>query len=298
MTTDISTLEGLIKDLTAIVATTNDADDKMGKAREKHAQSMDSSVRAFATRIAGINDDLDAAQINQVCESVADRIAKGNANIRKARKSEIKLMLTQRTHIAGIIGRLDAAIDARKDDTDARAINLRAATLKALRSIKDGDAADADEAVDQFLEAHDHVKSDLEKAAALVGKLKGHEKLTHLEDGTDERKPLPVVERFFEAVLLAIGGDSDTLDELEALVFPEGAPEAVHKPSEDDVLAGVGITLDTPEDAAPAPAEAPQEATVEVTVEPEKPKGQAKGSKEPVEEPFDLEGFTGGLLDM
>lgn len=287
--TDISTHEALIKDLTAIVATANAGEDALNKAKNKATKSSDQSIRAIATRVSQINDDLDTAAINTICESVATKIAGGNANVKKARKSELKLCLDQRTHISDVIREIDDRNAARKDDDALKQLNLRSATLGALRSIKRTKVTPSN-AVDAIVEKTDHVATDAEKMARHLDALGGSDFFK--EDGELH----PGVKQVLEALRAALRGDKAPLGTL-------GSPEPENAPDEpgdklDELLAASGVVLAGPDEGEPAPVETetPPEIYPEISPEVSGDAGEVETLIVEDPEEFDIESLTGGLL--
>ena len=117
--TSMSTAEALIKDIAAIYNADNDNEHALAKAKSKHEKSSDNSIRALSARLSSINEDLDAATVDTIAESVAAKLAKGSKSVLKARKSELKLAVPE------------LVVAARQ---------LRRATLRALRASAMADA--------------------------------------------------------------------------------------------------------------------------------------------------------------
>lgn len=270
----IATHEALIKDLTDIVKSANAGEADLNKAKDKATKNSDRSIRDLATRVAAINEDLPSEAIAAICDSVADKIANGNASVKKARKSELKLCLEQRTHIGAVIKEIDEANKERGGDNQPRKLNMRSATLGALRVVKK-DKVTPRNAVDKLVAKTDHVKSVAEKLQDHLTALSKSDKLK--VDGETH----PDARRALDALSAAVLGDFGPLEALSGPVEEEDPQDA-----EAELMAEAGFEEDdlaVPEDAEPA--------AVEVDHEYEEP----TPVPEPVDDDFDIDAIIGGL---
>ena len=261
-TLDITTHEALIKDLTDIVKSANAGEADLNKAKDKATKNSDRSIRELATRVAAINEDLPSEAIAAICDSVADKIAGGNASVKKARKSELKLCLEQRTHIGAVIKEIDEANKARGGDNQPRKLNMRSATLGALRVVK---------------------KDGVTPRNAVAEKLQDHIAALSKSDKFEvEGETHPNAKRALDALSAAVLGDFGPLDDLSGPVEEEDPQDA-----EAELMAEAGLE----EGDAPVPetTEAPE--AVEIDHEYEEP----TPVPEPVDDDFDIEAIIGGL---
>ena len=292
-TTKQETLEGLATDLASIVGQANANDDALGKAREKHDKGTDQSIRALASRVAAINVPLDKDDIAVVLSSMEAKIP-GNAQTKKVRKSETKLVLEQRTHIGGVIQQLDKEVASRA--SDAKAVNIRAATLKCLRELKKprNGIESPEQAVRHFIAGHDYEKDDVEKMTDLLDRLDRTPEL-QVSDDIGEKRPHELLGVMREAILAAVGGDNQMkLDAVLAGLEAHdnaGAPEEVQEaPEPDAVPEGVEF-----EDVAPEPAQPAAEHTEE-PIEVSDDTSPSRENKE-AELVMDMGSFMTGVLE-
>lgn len=216
--TDITTHEALIKDLADIVKSANANEDKLNKAKDSAAKAAENSIRSLAERLGKVNVEFEQQEINAICESVADRIAKGNANVKKARKSELKLCLEQRAIMGRVIEKIDETNEARDGEEGWKPLNLRSATLKALRVARKENAT-PEAAVGTVVADHTHVKSDAEKAEAHLDALEKSEALK-----VDGAMPEDIAQHI-AALRAALGGAVQEPEEEEAPAAVDHAEE-------------------------------------------------------------------------
>jgi hypothetical protein len=240
---DTTAFEGIIKDLSDIFGKANKADDDLSKAKEKHKGAGDQSIRAVAARVAGINHPLPPEAIDAIASSVGDKLSGGNSNVKKSRKSEIKLILEQRTHLSTVLAALDAEVAKRPKD--AKPINVRQHALGCLRAIKSRkpehshivDAATAVEDLVTTLDADPADRTDADRVFDLLDKLAAFKAL-QVDDGAGGKRLHATVEAFVNAINAHMAGEEDAL----TAVFGD-APQEEPKTAEEAVLDALGITI-------------------------------------------------------
>lgn len=287
-----STDAALVHDLTEIVAGANAADWQMVEAREAHQRSGDTSIRALADRVAAINYDLTPKRCREIADRVAENIAKGNANIKKSRKSELVKCLEQRHHIKRVVREADEAIAdrSRRIDLgeDIRPGNLRSTVLQSLTILRKDATATVAYAVSEVIDKLDaDGPSKHERLAKQLVKLYEDPELATLT-GPDGKKHLPQpISDAVAAVITVLGGTPP-----EAASGPTAGAQKPAAPV--DELQEAGISL-APDDE-PVETE-PDNRNSEVAAAIEKLSDDMVPVVEPDEDDeFDFESFTKGLL--
>lgn len=240
---DPQVFDGLIAQLSDVFGKANKADDALAKAKDQHKSAGEKSIRDVAVVVAGINHPLPAEAIEAIASSVGDKLANGNSNVRKSRKSEIKLILEQRTHLPGVIAALDQEVAKRgKDD---KPINVRQAALGCLRAIKSrapelSHIVDAATAVKDYVasvDAEPAERTDADRVYDLLDKLHGFKDL-QVPDGAGGHMTNPIIQRVIEAINGHMQGQPDALAALTA-----GQPQAEPLEPDTAVLDALGITI-------------------------------------------------------
>jgi hypothetical protein len=168
----VPTAENLIKDLVEAFGGEEKALQKADKASEEARKARETSIKALADKISGINHDLDEETIEVIAQSAAEKIAKGNKQVLKVRKSEIKLLLDSRAQVKTVVDGLEqyrSAVQAKKDPDYN--LNLRSATLGALRKMRKNEKTTIQDVVREIEAKRTYQEPDSEKARKLLDKL-------------------------------------------------------------------------------------------------------------------------------
>ena len=170
---------------------------------------------------------------------------------------------------------IDEANKARGGDNQPRKLNMRSATLGALRVVKK-DGVTPRNAVDKLVEKTDHVKSVAEKLQDHIAALSKSDKFEV------EGEIHPNAKRALDALSAAVLGDFGPLDDLSGPVEEEDPQDA-----EAELMAEAGLE----EGDAPVPETTEEPEAVEIDHEYEEP----TPVPEPVDDDFDIEAIIGGL---
>lgn len=133
-TVDISiddlTINKIAGDISSVLGDDQDAKDSLAAAKDKASKSQISSIKGLADKLHGINTKLNSADVEKIADVAADKIASGNAQVKKARKTEIKLMLETRQHIKAVVDGVEKLI------AGGATVNLRTKSLALLRDLR------------------------------------------------------------------------------------------------------------------------------------------------------------------
>lgn len=269
----------LIEDLAAIYSSANKANAALDDAKGKAKKGADTSIRALAERMRQQNGPIPDDEIKPLCDVIAADAANGNANVKKARKSELVLCMEMRTHLADVINEIDE-INSNKEGEDGwKPLNLRSATLKSLRVIRKEKVTPSD-AITQVLDAHTYVKSDIEKLEAHISALESSKHL-QVEGALHE-----AAKAMLAALKSGCRGDFTALDKAK-----DGGLELEEEKTAPDVTQELYEEMGIPADDAPVVKDAVPD---EIDIHFEEP--ELLDVEEPDEDEFDLEAITKGLL--
>lgn len=162
----------LVDDLVQAFSPVQKAEGNLEQAKEQAKEAQNSSLRSLAEKLHGYNEDLDKNQISEMAGEAAEKIANGNPNILKVRKSEFKLLLEQRSHLQQVITELDEHVERWRDAYDGDyTLNIRAESLKALRKLRKDKTLTPKKYVEELEAKKTHEPTPQEKAAKALDRL-------------------------------------------------------------------------------------------------------------------------------
>ena len=263
MDIDLTTHKGLISDIVKAVGGEQRAIDALDQAKDKQKTSGDTSIRALAKVFSGINSDLEDLEGNSlipaIAEAAADKISKGNSQVKKSRKSELVTMLGQREHMSGMILELDNLVAERQEKDPKFTYNIRAGVLKGLRALKakSNDIDTPEEARNLIEAALDVVPSDADKVKRHITAIVG---MKAVKKSKDVKRVLSAIEAIFNtskpkvalaaltAILVPIEEEVSPIEEeFSNLVTPDDEVEVLPGISMDAPAEAVDVEFDEPD---------------------------------------------------
>ena len=210
--------EALARKLAETLAPGLDAAKAADEAKAAANAAGVASLRDAITLVAAINRPLEKKEIAALAKAAAEALPGLTDNTRRARASEIKLLLETRADGPAVLSAVDEWAEEAAGDPDAPAVHVRTETLKALRRVRK-DGLSATEAVAQLRceRCLSRNKTTREKIIALVEKA--------IALAAKEGKPVPPT--MASAIVAALEDPDNAAEALGVAAEPQPVEEVL-----------------------------------------------------------------------